>query len=311
MKRFSSVFFCISIALFIGGIILGLLGRGFCTRSNDSDYQKIQPESFVPDTIEIVLHDEELKQLYVCYNDANCVNVYTETGEFLWCVSTPYLRNSYFVLQDGKLIICDGDAYIYHSKTGSFLGVEKEESLDLQYDWEKDYTGQFIEGNYYFDNFRVYKATDDDSLEVIVSRPWWHHILSFEACLCIAFIGMAGILISMFYDKAKNYKGLKKTVVFRNRKARIMKDYFKTTTIVHLVYTGANIIFAFITDWLIIGIIPLTIHMIVSNIILWNLKDRVSYKSEEMCVVEFWSYTEIASFIMAFISVIIASAIAG
>ena len=114
MRRFTKILFPISVALFLCGIALGLLGRAFCTRSND-DYTSIQPESFVPDTIETVLYDEDLKQMYVCYNDANCVNVYTEKGEFLWCVATPYMRNSYFELQDDKLIICDGDAYIYDS----------------------------------------------------------------------------------------------------------------------------------------------------------------------------------------------------
>ena len=61
----------------------------------------------------------------MCYNDANCVNVYTETGEFLWCVSTPYLRNSYFILQDDKLIICDGDAYIYNVETTGAYDVRR------------------------------------------------------------------------------------------------------------------------------------------------------------------------------------------
>ena len=54
MKRFGVVLFCISIALFMIGIILGLLGRAFCTRSNRDNYQNLQPESFVPDTIETV-----------------------------------------------------------------------------------------------------------------------------------------------------------------------------------------------------------------------------------------------------------------
>ena len=111
MRGFTKILFPFSIALFMCSIALGLFGRAFCTRSNN-DYKSIQPESFVPDTIETVLHDENLKQIYVCYNDANCVNVYTEDGKFLWCVATPYMRNSFFELQDNKLIIYDGDAYI-------------------------------------------------------------------------------------------------------------------------------------------------------------------------------------------------------
>lgn len=310
MRRFTRILFPISVTLFLCGISLGLLGRAFCTRSND-DYTSIQLESLVPDTIETVLHDEDLKQLYVCYNDANCVNVYTEEGKFLWCVATPYMRNSYFELQDDKLIIYDGDAYIYDSQNGSFLGIENEENLDLNYNWEKEYDDQFTEGNFYFDSFQVYKANADGTLTTIVSRPWWHYIFDYSLCLGIAFLGAIGIGISIFLEKKKDYNAVKKTVVFENRKARIIKDYFKITTIIHSTYFALNIICAFFTDWLIIGIIPLALHMIISSIILWNMKDRLSCKSEEMQVIDFWGTTEIGSFVIAFISVIIASSIAG
>lgn len=310
MRQFTRILFPISVALFLCSIALGLLGRAFCTRSNDN-YTSIQPESFVPDTIETVLHDKDLKQLYVCYNDANCVNVYTEEGKFLWCVATPYMRNSYFELQDDKLIIYDGDAYIYDSKSGSFLGIEDEEDLDLNYNWEKEYDEQLTEGNYYFDSFQVYKANADGTLTTIVSRPWWHHIFDYSLCLGIAFLGAIGIGVSIFLEKKKDYNAVKKNVVFNNHKAKIIKNYFKATTIIHAAYTVLNIIFAFFTDWLIIGIIPLALHMIISSIILWNMKDRLSCKSEEMQVVDFWGTTEIGSFIIAFFSVIIASLIAG
>ena len=310
MRRFTKMLFPISVVLFMCSIAIGLLGRAFCTRSND-DYKSIQPESFVPDTIETVLHDKDLKQLYVCYNDANCVNVYTEEGKFLWCVATPYMRNSYFELLDGKLIICDGDAYIYDSQNGSFLGVENEENLDLNYNWEHEYDNQFTEENFYFDSFQVYRASADGTLAVIVNRPWWHHIFDYSLCLGIAFLGAIGIGASIFLEEKKDYNAVKKNVVFEKYKAKIIKNYFKATTIIHTVYTALNIICAFFTDWLIIGIIPLALHMIISSIILWNMKDRLSCKSEEMQVIDFWRTTEIGSFVIAFISVIIASSIAG
>ena len=310
MRRFTKILFPISVALFLCGIALGLLGSAFCTRSND-DYTSIQPESFVPDTIETVLYDEDLKQIYICYNDANCVNVYSEEGKFLWCVATPYMRNSYFALQDDKLIICDGDAYIYDSQNGSFCGFENEENLNLDYNWETKYDDQFTEGNFYFDSFQVYRASADGTLAVIVSRPWWHHIFDYPLCLGIALLGAIGIGASIFLEKKKDYNAVKKTVVFENRKARIIKDYFKITTIIHSTYFALNIICAFFTDWLIIGIIPLALHMIISSIILRNMKDRLSCKSEEMQVIDFWGTTEIGSFVIAFISVIIASSIAG
>ena len=310
MRRFTDILFFISIALFVGGVSIGLLGRALCSRSNDEHYKEIQAESFVPDVIETVLHDEELKQLYVCYNDANCVNVYTENGEFLWCVATPYLRISHFELQDDKLIICDGEAYIYDAKNGSFLGIDNEENLNLDYNQEAEYDEHYKVGSYYYDRFQVYKASANSELEVIINRPWWHTLFTFELCLSIGFIGAAGMGISIFSEKLYDYKAVKNTVVFQSKKAKIIKNYFRTTTIVHLVYTILNILLAFVTDWLMIGILPLCLHLIVSSIVLWNMKDRLSCQSDEMQVVDFWGTAEIGSFIIAFISVIIASAIA-
>ena len=310
MRRFTKILFPIFVALFMCSIAIGLLGRAFCTRSND-DYTSIQPESLVPDIIETVLYDEELKQFYVCYNVANCVNVYTEEGEFLWCVATPYMRNSYFELQDDKLIIYDGDAYIYDARNGSFLEIENEENLGLNYNWEQEYDNKFTEVNFYFDSFQVYKTSADGTLDVIVSRPWWHHIFDYPLCLGIAFLGAIGIGISLFLDKKKDYNSVKKNIVFENHKAKIIKNYFKATTSIHTVYTALNIICAFFTDWLIIGIIPLALLMIISSVILWNMKDRLSCKSEEKQVIDFWGTTELGSFVIAFLSIIIASSIAG
>ena len=102
-----------------------------------------------------------------------------------------------------------------------------------------------------------------------------------------------------------------KSQLFKNRKAKILNNYFKTTSIVHLIYTLLNVIFAFVTSWLIVGIIPLALHMIVSSIILWNMKDRLSWNTGETHVVDFWWAAELGSFVIAFLSVIVASAIAG
>ena len=310
MRRFTKILFPISVVLFMCSIAIGLLGRAFCTRSND-DYKSIQPESFVPDTIETVLHDKDLKQLYVCYNDANCVNVYTEEGKFLWCVATPYMRNSYFELLDGKLIICDGDAYIYDSQNGSFLGVENEENLDLNYNWEHEYYNQFTEENFYFDSFQVYRASADGTLAVIVNRPWWHNIFNFSLTLSLSFIGALGVGISFLLEKIMDFVLINKTVVLKNPKTKFIKKYFKITSIVHIVYVILNIISAFGNCLMILGIIPITLHMIISSIILWNIPSQLLSKSEEMRIVNFWGTIEITSYIVAFLSVVIVIGIVG
>ncbi len=309
MRRFAKILYLIFIVLFIGGVALGLLGRAFCTRSNDN-YQEIRPESFVPDTIETVLHDEDLNQIYVCYNDANCVNVYTEDGEFLWCVATPRMRNSHFELQNNKLIISFGEAYIYDAKNGAFLGIQDKDDLNLNYIGERESEEQHIEGKYCFDSFQVYRASADNTLEVVVSRPWWHHIFNFMLGWSISFIGAVGIGICIFFEKRKEYNVVKETVVLKNRKAKFITRYFKITTIVHLVYTLLGVICAFVTSWAILSIIPLALHMIVSSIILGNIKDRLSCEPGEMQIVNFREIAYIGSFFVAVLSVIIVTVIA-
>ncbi len=311
MKRFFKVLFPLSVGLFVLGIAVGFLGRIICTRDNKNNYQVTQAESFVPDTIQTVLHDEALGQIYVCYNDSNCVNAYTVSGAFLWCVSTPYMRNSEFGLQDGKLIIYDVDAYIYDAQTGAFLEKDKEENLNLDYQGEKEYTGQYEEGAFYYDQFQVYRATADGVLETVVSRPWWYALFSFGLTLTITFIGAIGIGISLFEEKRRDYTAAKKTAVILDKKGLFTKNYFMITAIVQIVYTVLNISLAFFTTWLIIGIMPIAVHLIVSSWILWNMKDHLQCKREEMQIIDFWGAMELGSFIAAFLSVIVAAMIAG
>lgn len=310
MRKRSTVLYAIFILLFVSGIILGLSGRALCTLDNQN-YTELQPESFVPDVIETVLQDEELKQIYVCYNGANYVNVYSESGEFLWAVATPYIRNTYFALLDDKLIIYNDEAYVYSSKNGAFLGIEKAENLDLNYDWENEQTDTFIDGEFYFDTYQVYKADSNGSLHTVVSRPWWHSIFNFGVSMCISFAGALGIGIIIFVEKKRPYDSVKKRVVFKNRKAKIITNYFRVTTIIQLSYAVLDVIFGFFGGILCIGIMPIAIHFIVSNWILWNMVDNISLSKEEQKILDYWKVCETATMIIAFFSVLIAVAIAG
>lgn len=309
MKKVFSVLSVLFIVLFIGGISLGLFGRLICTHDNQN-YDVLQPESFIPDVIETVLRDEELKQIYICYNDANYVNVYSESGEFLWAVATPYIRNSYFELQDNKLIIYDDDAYIYNSKSGEFLGIESAEDLDLNYNWEHEQTDDFKDGEFYFDSYQVYRADSNGTLNIVVSRPWWHWIFNFEVALLIAFAGAIGSGITVFIEKTRCYNSVKKEVKLKNRKARIIKNYFKVTSIIQLVYALLDVFFGFFGGFLCIGIMPLAIHFIVSNWILCNMNDNLPVNKKEGAVIDYWKFVELVTFVIAFISVIIAAGIA-
>lgn len=296
--------FVLFVILFIGGCALGLFGRAICTRDN-RNYAGLQPESFVPDVIDTVLHDEECKQIYVCYDDANCVNVYSESGEFLWAVATPYMRNSCFALQDDRLIIYDGDAYVYNAKTGAFLGIQKEEDLDLPYDWEHTQTDEYRDGEFYFDSYQVYRADADGTLRVVVARPWWHWIFNFAVAWFVSFAGALGVGVTLFIEQKRSYNGVKKRVKITDRKARTVVNYFRITSVIQLVFALLNVIFGVFGRFIGIGILPIGIHFIVSNWVLWNVLDCLPVDREEGIVLHYWKVFEIATFIIAFLSVII------
>ena len=229
-------------------------------------------------------------------------------GTTTFTVGTSAANAAWTDYRIGDIITLSNDTQGWVNGEASFVADPKTEQANhLFIRVKSDTTGSEA----YFDNFQVYTATADGTLKTIVSRPWWHHLFSYGLCLSIAFIGAMGIGICILSEKAMDYVSVKKTVVFENQKAKRIKNYFKVTTFVHLIYTVLNIGLAFFTGVLIIGIMPLGIHMIVSNWILWNKKDRLRCKEDETHVVEFWGILEIASFVMAFLSVIVASAIAG
>ncbi len=311
------IVFTTLIAVFVLGIITGLIGRGMCVRNN-RNYQVLQPELFAPDVISTVLYSENLQQLYVCYNDASYVNVYSINGNFLWAVSTPYLRNAYFELSADQLIIYNGDsAYFYSSSNGSFVKKEDADKYDLSYDWEQEYTSQFEAGTIVFDTYQVYKCEEDGSLTTIVSRPWWYWIFNYGVCLCFSFIGAIGIGIMIFLDSRRDYHNAKNDLkekkdnkpLVLNRKAKIILNYFRVATIIHLLYAVLDVLGGIWLDGVLcIGLLPLGIHFIISNAVLWNLLDDMKMSDRESKIIDYWKICEIGSFIIAFLSVIVAVA---
>ena len=237
------------LVLFIGGISLGLFGRAICVR-NTQNYQELQPELFAPDEIATALYHEDAKQIYICYNDASYVNVYTESGQFLWAVSTPYLRNAYFELEEDKLIIYNDEAYIYSALDGSFVNCINVDALDyLDYDWEADPVTEEIQaGELYYDTYQVYIGQTDGTLKTIVSRPWWYWIFNFWVDWCVAFSGAVLFGISMFFEKRKGWLSVKNTLLLKNKAVAFTLKYYRITTLVQGVYSIFNILFIIYFD---------------------------------------------------------------
>ncbi len=311
MEKRLNVLYKISVAIFTLGISIGLICVTFFNSKSYENYTEIQPESFVPDEIETVLYDEDLKQIYVCYNEANCVNVYTQNGEFLWCVGTPYLRNTDFELQDGKLIICDGNAYVYDSSNGEFIGLENEENLNLSYDWNEDCTIELQDGKIIWDLYDVYRVDTQDNWETIIPRAWWHYLCNIGLWWCVGFTGAAGVGLSIFLRSRGDYKSVKKKTSFKSKKAEKITNYFKVTSYVQIAYTILNLICIAFGGILCIGLIPLAIHFIVSNIVLWNMCDILQISTDEEKILNYYKIVNLATFIIAFISVGIVAGITG
>lgn len=318
MTSTKRILFVVFILTILTGIAIGLVGRSICTRDNEN-YQKVQVELFAPDEIATVLHDEDLHQIYVCYNDASYVNVYSEEGRFLWAVSTPYLRNVYFELSNNQLIVYNSaDAYIYDSSNGTFVEKKKSDDIDLIYDWENEYTDKFQNGEFYFDTYQVYKAQEDGSLTTVVARPWWYWVFNFGVCWCVSFVGAIGMGSIIFLEKRKEYRKTqdatrysKQTTVIENRKARFILKYFRIISIIHVIYAIFDIVFGLLLNGILcIGILPLAIHFIISNIVIWNMLDHIRLTEDEQTIIDYWKVCETGTFIIAFLSVIVAAMLA-
>jgi hypothetical protein len=286
-------------------IVLALLTRVFCIRDTQ-DYEQLQPELKAPDVIATVLHKPDLGQIYVCYNDASYVNVYTEDGTFLWAVSTPYLRNVYFTIRDEKLIIYNGDAYVYDAADGSFL-----ELSDMSHDTEGETTGEFEAGAFYYDAYQVYRGTANGEVKTIVSRPWWYILTNFVVCWCIAFACAMGFLALRFFDKIRAWWSVRREVQFDSKKARVILAYLRTTSVLHILFAAAVIIAAIYHLDISIGLMAVGIHFIVSNWVIWNILDRIDADADQQKVLRFWKAFEFATFVAAFFSVVVAGVILG
>ena len=292
LKRVLPVIFALS-------VMVGLLGRQLATRDT-ADYQSLQPEFTGVDTIETVMHDREAGLIYVCYSDANFVNVYTESGEFCWAVGTPYIRGNCFCLQEGMLLIYgDGNVYCYDGRTGAFLKNADEDEMELPYD--SDATDQFT-----WDSFRVW----DGAGKLLVDRPGWYVIFDFFVTWCIAAVCGLGYGLLEFLDRGREAQAAAKKGKLTDRRARMYCTASMTMVVLHLGYGVAMLFHGFFNPLLMLGIFPITIHFILSGWIWQYRPDRWDLPVEEYAIVRFWRTANIASLI-AMVALYVVAVVSG
>ena len=282
-------------ALFAGAIMVALLTRVVCIRDT-KNYDQLQPELRFPDVIADVLYDEELGQIFVCYNDASYVNVYTEDGEFLWAVSTPYQRNVVFTLMNGKLLV---NGFAYDAADGTFLELLDENTEILLPEWEED-------DAFSYDAYQVYRGT-----ETIVSRPGWYWLTNFVVCWCIAMgsgLIYGGIVfMAMFVQWCKTRKQAR----IEKGKGRGVLGYWKFKCVLQVLWAVANVAAACYGRDITIGTIAVVVHFIVSGWVLTNLFEKLDMDEDQDRVLAFWYVCDWATVIVAFASVLVAQAVLG
>jgi len=272
--------------IFALSILVGLLGRQISTRVTE-DPQSLQPEFTGPDMIETVLYDPQLGQLYVCYSDANFVNVYTDSGEFCWAVGTPYIRGNQFCLKDGMLVCYGGGtAYRYDAAAGKFLGTADEEEMDLPYD--SDAAEAFA-----WDSFQVYDGVG----RVLVDRPAWYWVFDFMVTWCIA--AVCGLVLGLLelLERMEEAGRVRKKAMLTDRRAKLYRAASIGMIAVHLLYGIAMQFCARLAPWMVLGIFPLTIHFILAGWIWLDRPARWDIPAEEYTILRAWRALNIASLI--------------
>lgn len=270
--------------LFVLCIGMGLFSS-FLYTDNNADYMKIQPELRTPEPIDRVFSDSKSGLIYVCYTEGSAVNVYdSESGEFLWAVSAPYLRHTYFDLDADRLVLYGADeAYLYDSKTGAFLEKGESDAYGLSFDLE-DTTiqGEPVPGEIYYDLNDVYKVNSDGSRTTIVCAPWWVDFFNVFIWWLVGFSAGLGKGALMLLDKvgqgvrakraaqgvfSGEYVLTDKTVIFTVR-------FYQAESVVHILLAVIIAIFTGSAPKVTLLAFPAAIVFILTQIILVNLLDR-------------------------------------
>lgn len=303
MKKEITTVYLICTGIFIVGIILGLLGRLICVRNNDN-YEALQEEFKGPDVIAEAFHHDVSKKIYVCYNDASYVNVYSSDGEFLWAVSTPYLRNCDFILTKDTLIISGKDSYIYNCHTGEFIEKINTNDLDIK-ESKYDENDELVPGDLVYDTYNVYEYLGNNEYKKIVERPWWHWMFNFLIDWLISFgaVLVAGILFLI--EKIIEYEKETKHQIVTDKKVKVIINYYKISSSIQMLYSIIGLLLGFIYKEVIIGLIPICLHFIISNIVLFNIQDSINNNHNVIIAgkdkMSFWKYINIATIVIAFI----------
>lgn len=314
-RKRANIFIAVFAALFFFGIIYATLCGSIVQNDNDY-YDKIQNEINTYSTIDTVKTDADNDRLYVCYDDATCVNVYSLDGEFLWAVSIPFPENSrgvtYFYLDNGRLIIDREDTYVYNAITGEFIEktyAEKLGILDLRDKWDEYHDEDLKDAvslGYNFDSYNVYRTdANGNAVSYIIEKPVWYSLTNDIWGFFIALIGAIGLAVISLVSKFKQLNKIPADKSKTGRKSKAFILYLKILFSCLLIYSVLNVtLAAFDIAFIMIGIFPVTAVFIITLIIFDILYTKFNNAEKKVCGM--WRINNILMYAVTVISVILA-----
>ncbi|MGN1443590.1 MAG: hypothetical protein ACI4XE_07060 [Acutalibacteraceae bacterium] len=298
------------------------LFSSFLYTDNNADYMKIQPELRTPEPIECVLGDRKSSLIYVCYTEGSAVNVYdSESGEFLWAVSVPYLRHTYFNLAADRLVIYGAnEAYFYDCKTGAFLEKGESDAYGLPFDLE-DTTiqGEPVPGEIYYDTYDVYKVNPDGSSTMIVCAPWWVDLFFVPIWWLFGFSAGLGKGALMLLEKVRQGVKAKKAAQgdfsgeyeLTDKAAAFTVRFYQAESVVHILLAVMIAIFTGSAPKVTLLAVPVAIVFILAQIVLVNLLDRRTLTVYEKKTVSMWKAVNWGTMISALLTLAVVSVLHG
>lgn len=300
LQRILAVCFCLPIAF---SLTMPLLFP-----ADGSDYDTLQPEYTGIQTISRVFFEDG--RLYVCYSGFGCVNAYDADGGFLWAVNAPIDRWADYTLADGRLIIWDWDAYVFHSSDGTFLEKSDAQTLGLLSEEDEEEPPR-LSGGYRYNAYEVFRQLPDGRELTIVDRPGWFYLTNFGLCWLISFSCGIGWFAVEYADKLRDFLRLERGLRPGTRKGRICVAYLKGKCAVQLLFAAADVLLALRGVDISIWSMAVVGHFIVSNGIIWNVLPTLEEGEEQRRLISFWKASDVVTLFAGILSILVANALLG
>lgn len=286
----------ILISIFILGFVLAFTGRILCIDSPKS-YREVQDEIRKPEEISDVWVGAD--KIYLCFRMGTCVNVYDREGNFLWAVSSPYMKNARFLLTETELIIFGKEAFVYNVENGSFKEVRDTDGLDEALT-PPEGEGEELPpqaGDLIFKWYSVSELQEDGSLKAIISRPAWYWIFNLYMDLVISALAAMGVGVITLTEKAKAWAEVKGNGTITHPEAKSYRLAILITVAVNGIAAVLNI---FLCSTTVVAL--LSAHFVIGGVIMYNLIENLSCTEYEKRMFDLLKAVALASYTLLFLT---------